>query len=1014
MQKIISILILFMVSIFCQAQTPISGVVNVYTKVNAIENCSGKVSVAGASGFQTGMFVMLIQMKGATINTSNDASFGNISHLNNAGKYEINEITNISGNDIFLKNNIINSYDFGGKVQLIGALPYVDVTVTNTLTGQPWNGTTGGVVFLMIQNNLTLEADITTSGIGFRGGATNFGTNNDCSWISNQDDYYYSLGSWRGAQKGEGIADYVSGRESGRGAQANGGGGGNDHNSGGGGGANISAGGKGGDNDEPSTFGCDGYFAGRGGKSLQNANDRIFMGGGGGAGHSNNQVGTDGGNGGGIIVLIANSIAGNSHKIVSNGTSPDETNGDGGGGGGAGGSILINTGTISSALKAETRGGHGGNINNHGQDRCFGPGGGGSGGRIVFVQATPTTIDVGGGAKGVSVNSAASCDVGSQNGNNGISGTIAGIPQGNMEIIAPQITAQTEGTQNICLTETLSLQVSASGADITYQWQENTGSGFHNIADNLNFTGTQSPTLVISNFTSSMQGNQYQCVIISDCFDNAVSTPVSINLLPNPVSAFTFTPIDDSTFTFQNNSTNADDYLWSFGDETTSVEENPTHVFHDSGDFVVSLTSTNGCGSDETTITVHSTTMPTAGFMATVTEGCSPLEVHFDNLSGENGENWFWTFEGGMPATSTAENPVVYFNTAGTFDVTLTVTNQAGSDVHSENGYIHVLPDPRAVFTASVTDMDIMLTNNSTDATSYQWDFGDGNVSEDPAPAHHYEAAGYYTIVLKASSICGDSYTSQEITIGSLPLAQFDWDKNQGCTPFDIQFTNLSSGDPTQVLWSFEGGTPAVSNTPNPVVTYTDAGNFDVTMIVANGLGGDTLHFDNFVTANPSPTVDFSFTASGNTVHFTNLSTNGSLFQWNFGDGSPVSEEQNPVHTFPSDDIYQVMLTVSNSSCGASIARAVWINTTEISDLSKRHILMHPNPTNGLLYLAFQDSPFTGNITVYDETGKKLLEKAIRGQSSTVIDLTQYPKGIYWVKIWNKDVLFIDKVMTTP
>ena len=370
------------------AQSDISGIINDYAHVFEIDTCLGSLRLEDISAFQTGDRVLLIQMKGATILESDNADFGTLTDLGMAGVYEKGTITAIAGNEVLLENNILFEYDLGGNVQLVRIPQYQDARVVDTIKGLPWNGQTGGIIALEVLGQLEFadNAVIDATGIGFRGGTSLTNLPNDCSWFNQQNDYYYDLNSWRGAEKGEGIADYINGKEAGKGPQANGGGGGNDHNSGGGGGAHLAQGGAGGKNEEPSTFGCKGNHPGLGGKPIDVLpGERVFMGGGGGAGHSNNNVGTDGGRGGGIILITADRIANNLGQVSFlslQGASPELTKGDGAGGGGAGGTLLIeaNTIDIQGEMIIDAQGGDGGRIDNQSQARCHGPGGGGSGG----------------------------------------------------------------------------------------------------------------------------------------------------------------------------------------------------------------------------------------------------------------------------------------------------------------------------------------------------------------------------------------------------------------------------------------------------------------------------------------------------------------------------------------------------------------------------------------------------------------------------------------------------------
>ncbi|RMG89147.1 MAG: hypothetical protein D6706_21820, partial [Chloroflexi bacterium] len=198
--------------------------------------------------------------------------------------------------------------------------------------------------------------------------------------------------------------------ECGKGAYANGGGGGNDHNAGGGGGSNAGAGGIGGQKLSPSPFYCYGEHPGIGGYPLdyQNQQGKIFMGGGGGAGHDNDVNGTSGGNGGGIVILSAPVITGNGWQINATGESALRSGGDGAGGGGAGGTVLLFTDTVVSPLYVIVKGGNGGNTNNAGSNQlCHGPGGGGGGGVVWFKSAQPppmVQVDISGGNAGITTN----------------------------------------------------------------------------------------------------------------------------------------------------------------------------------------------------------------------------------------------------------------------------------------------------------------------------------------------------------------------------------------------------------------------------------------------------------------------------------------------------------------------------------------------------------------------------------------------------------------------------------
>lgn len=440
-------------------------VVNIYTVVTAdITAPASTISVDNTTGITAGDLVMIYQVKGASISTTDDASYGTVTGYNSAGLYELRGVLSVTTNSVTLTGALRNSYTTAGRTQLIRIPQYTSLTVNNgaSIVAQPWNGLTGGVVALHVQGTATINGSIDASGRGFRGGAL---TANGSQTLQN-DVTFRTTSADIGAVKGEGIADSAALAGSGflgRGAAANAGGGGNRHNAGGGGGANgdngntwtghgvmctsctgssawgmdpagsgqnSSGGGRGGytysANDmnatvstgRPSNRGTPGNSGwggdyreergGWGGHPVANdPQERLFMGGGGGAGHQNNSAGGAGGNGGGIVFLHADEITG-SGSIISNGNAGGNTSGTGNdvpGGGGAGGTLIAYAETSLTGIALSANGGDGGSqfISQaaHGNE-AEGPGGGGGGGYIATANGSGASQSANGGANGTS------------------------------------------------------------------------------------------------------------------------------------------------------------------------------------------------------------------------------------------------------------------------------------------------------------------------------------------------------------------------------------------------------------------------------------------------------------------------------------------------------------------------------------------------------------------------------------------------------------------------------------
>ncbi len=401
--------------------TNISGIVNTYHRVNGIIPAKACLLVDNVGALDVNSKVLIIQMKGASIVTTNNSSFGDTTSLLEAGDYEIGTVCYIIGDSVFLFHELLNSYNTAtGKVQLVQFAEYYSAIVTDTIKAQAWDNTagTGGVIAISVDEDLVLNAPVSADSAGYRGGAYRL-SGNTCSNTFPSNNYYYNASSTSpqqsGAYKGEGVHDIASNMTGGRGAPANGGGGGNNHNNGGGGGANLAAGGAGGGNS--STVGCLNDYHGHAGKALSSWNgEKIFPGGGGGAGHSNASftVSYGGGHGGGIVFIHANTITGNGHAISANGKQGGPAVSDGASGGGAGGTIIMDILTgYTGSLSIQARGGNGGNENDGGNSgRCYGAGGGGGGGVIYFTGTLPggITTNVTGGAAGLELSPDASCN----------------------------------------------------------------------------------------------------------------------------------------------------------------------------------------------------------------------------------------------------------------------------------------------------------------------------------------------------------------------------------------------------------------------------------------------------------------------------------------------------------------------------------------------------------------------------------------------------------------------------
>jgi|GEM_PF-1089203 len=289
---------------------------------------------------------------------------------------------------------------------------------------------------------------------------------------------------------------------------------------------------------------------------------------------------------------------------------------------------------------------------------------------------------------------------------------------------------------------------------------------------------------------------------------------------------------------FTDLSQNAIEWNWDFGDNNTSSEQNPKHVYSSARNYDVNLTVSNENGTDSKTATINvSVVLPVANFTSNVSEGYAPLPVQFIDHS-QNATGWNWDFGDGN--NSTQQNPMNTFSAARKYDVNLTVSNENGTD--SKIATINVSEPvvlPIANFTNNVSEgyapLPVQFTDLSQNATEWNWDFGDNNTSSEQNPTHVYSSAGNYTVNLTANNENGTDSKTATINVSVvLPVANFTSNVTRGDAPLPVQFTDLSQN---ATKWNWDFGDETNSSKQSPAHIYFAAGNYTVNLTVSNENG---------------------------------------------------------------------------------------------------------------------------------------------------------------------------------
>jgi PKD repeat protein len=507
----------------------------------------------------------------------------------------------------------------------------------------------------------------------------------------------------------------------------------------------------------------------------------------------------------------------------------------------------------------------------------------------------------------------------------------------------------------------------------------------------------------------------------SNAAGNSTVTQTDFVVAGGVPTAIFLTAVNGAELTLNNTSSGATSYLWDFGDGLTSTLEAPTHTYLADGSYTVVLTSSNNCGTATSTQTVLVETAPVANFAVGATAGCTPFTVIFDNQSSANATSYEWTFQGGIPAISTDENPSVVYSNPGIYSATLMATNAAGSSTVVKTNLIQVNTTPVTAFTVQTGGLSAEFTNGSYNAQSFFWDFGDGGTSTDVNPVHDYGAPGTYTVVLKAINDCGTAEFTLPVTIvGSAPIPAFSaGDQTKGCAPLSVQFTDESVGQPNAWLWTFPNGTPSTATVQNPVVVYATPGIYDVTLQVSNSFGTNTLVQPSVIEVLPTPLALFESSIAGATVTFSNLSQNATSYQWNFGDGSPVSSLQNPNHVYAQTGTYTVSLTALND-CGSALYQitvaVTVVGTDELADWAQE-VRLFPNPNNGKFTLDIKGLPKEElQFEMFNSIGQ-LIKRDVHafntGKMSRLFDYGHLPVGNYLLRVSDYSSSFVIHVAIT-
>ncbi len=487
---------------------------------------------------------------------------------------------------------------------------------------------------------------------------------------------------------------------------------------------------------------------------------------------------------------------------------------------------------------------------------------------------------------------------------------------------------------------------------------------FNSVPDSagsgVNFVSTSTGVSAFTNYTwtfgdgssgyNSTEYHQYSssgwylvCLYINDSLNGCQSSICDSVYAGNGAvfcqSLFTWQP-SGLTVAFLNQSTGANlNYHWDFGDGTTAANQNATHTYNQSGQYLVCLTIWNGTCSDTSCnyVTVSSGGACQASFSVYDSAGV----YYFINTSTGTSffTNYYWDF--GDNSTGTGLNPTHVYNTMGGFLVCLTISDSAAGCNSTFCDSIWIGGGGGNCQAAFISSPDsagsgVTFYNNSTGTnsmTDYAWTVSDGYSATGPYFYHVFAAQGWYQVclnitvydslqnILCTSSTCDSLYVGN----GGGATCQANWGFQT--SNFTCYFGDLSWGTDSLISWMWDFGDSSTSTQQNPVHTYSQSGYYYVCLTIETGSGGvsscTNTYCQSVYVGNNTTGCQANFTmypdSAGTGFNFQNLSTGTSsatVYSWSFGDGN-YSSLENPFHQY-ANGYYTVCLTISDSNCSST------------------------------------------------------------------------------------------------
>lgn len=416
------------------------------------------------------------------------------------------------------------------------------------------------------------------------------------------------------------------------------------------------------------------------------------------------------------------------------------------------------------------------------------------------------------------------------------------------------------------------------------------------------------------------------------------TTQTTIEVLESPTAELTIDLAEacvGTTITFTAEVTGAQNIIWNLGDGNFETDGVFTHVYNQEDVYDISLTAfgPNLC---EATSTAELPVWdnPVALFTTDQTSLCSPSEMCIQNNT-TNADNYIWNF--GDNSGSVSEEPChTYTNNTNdplTYNITLVAENIHNCTSSFQSSVV-VNPVPLSDFELSEYSSCFAPASATTvvqtpDEMSYEWAINGVPASGAVEPQLNFDQTGAFLVTLTVTNTEGCESTSQQtFTVYPEPSAAFSSDVQFGCTDFEVNYINLSTGA-MQYEWNFGGQETSIEQSPSQ--SYTEEGSYTTSLIATSEFGcSDTVEVVDYIQAYGPPVADFTLFPEETSIYFpeitfTSFSEDADLVTWDFGDGGFIEGEE-VIHSYGSPGEYTITLVATNFyGCQDSQSRNVLI-----------------------------------------------------------------------------------------